>query len=149
MELRSVRRHRIPAGAADHRPIAHAGAGQFYDKNWLFRAWLHARSLETDPERSAVPRRGAHHPAPRLVCFDWKPAPLLADRLHPGTNALARPFGVGLDGMGYRGHTGHPLRAGVVVAVPWHSGSGRRFTGPYGRCSSWCSSKGKRPGSTS
>ncbi len=53
------------------------------------------------------------------------PLALLADRLHPGTNAITRPVGVGLDGMVYRGHTGNPLRAGVIVAVPWHSRSSR------------------------
>ena len=36
VELRSVRRRRVPAGAPNDRPIAHAGARQFYDKNWIF-----------------------------------------------------------------------------------------------------------------
>ena len=50
MELHSVWRHCILAGAANHRSITHAGAGEFYDKNWVFRAWLHAETLEARPE---------------------------------------------------------------------------------------------------
>ena len=100
-------------------------------------------------KRSVVPRCSAHYSAPRLVCFNRKPAPLLSDRLHPGTNAFARPLGVGFDGMGYRGHPGNPLRdwgyCGCSLALQvWP-----RFTGPYGRCSSWCCCRGRLPGSTS